>query len=163
MLQQLTHLAEEHLQGIDRNIPELIDLDSKSVAAMTSQTVVSTIMQQAKKGNIYALREMLSGVETDGSHDVIKQLQSPVTAQLQNKLNISSEGAGQLAAIALPIILNMLNAKVRNAQTGGVNIADALSGLKGNGGGILQSITGLLGGNSRSSKTINSILQNLIG
>lgn len=163
MLQQLFNLAEEHLQGIDRNIPELIDLDSKSVSSMTSQTVVNTIMQQAKKGNVHALREMLSGVDTDASHDVIRQLQAPVTAQLQNKLNISSEGAGQLAAMALPIILNMLNAKVRNAQHGGLNINDALSALNGRGGGILQSITGLLGGNNKSNKTINSILQNLIG
>ncbi len=163
MLQQLLHLVEEHLQGIDRNVPELRDLDSKSISSMTSQTVVNTIMQQAKKGNTFALREMLSGVDTDASHDVIKQLQGPVTTQLQNKLNISSEGAGHLATMALPIILNMLNSKVKTAQHQGINIQDALEALNGKGGGILQSITGLLGGNNKSNKTINSILQNLIG
>lgn len=162
MIQQLLNLAEEHLQGIERNIPELMDLDSKSVSAMTSQTVVNTIMQQAKKGNVNGLREMLSGADTDANHDSIKQLQGSVTAQLQNKLNISEQGAGQLATIALPIIMNMLNAKVRNAQSGGLNINDALKALNGNGGGILQSITGLLGGNKKGNKTINSILQNLM-
>lgn len=163
MLTQLLSLAEEHLQGIGRGIPELIDLDSQEVSSVTSQTVVNTIMQQARKGNIYALREMLSGAETAPDHEVINRMQMPVKSQLQSRLNISGDAAEKLTAMALPIILNMLNAKVKTAQHGGLNINDALSALNGRGGGLLQSFTGLLGGNNKSNRTINSILQNLIG
>lgn len=163
MLNQLQNLAEEHLQGIGRGIPELIDLDSQEVSSVTSQTVINTIMQQARKGNIYALREMLSGSETAANHDSIRRLQTPVMSQLQSRLNISAGSAEQLTTIALPIILNMLNAKVKTAQHGGFNINEALSALNGKGGGLMQMLSGLLGGNNRSNRTINSILQNLIG
>lgn len=49
MLNQLFNLAQEHLGGISRDIPELTDLDSKQVSSITSQTVVNTILQQAKR------------------------------------------------------------------------------------------------------------------
>lgn len=163
MITQLLTLAEEHLHGISRNIPELVDIDSDEVSSVTSQTVVNTIMQQARKGNVYALREMLSGVETDPDHAVIQKLQTPVVSQLQSRLNISSDTAQQLAAQALPVIMNMLNTKVKSAQHGGLNIHDALSALNGKGNGLLGGLFGLLGGNTKSNRTINNILQNLIG
>lgn len=76
MLNQLFNLAQEHLGGISRDIPELTDLDSKQVSSITSQTVVNTILQQAKKGNMGSLKEMLSGDNTDQNNQVVQQLQA---------------------------------------------------------------------------------------
>lgn len=162
MIAQLLNLAEDHLHGISHNIPELNDLDSNQVTSVTSETVVNTIVQQARKGNVDALREMLSGSETAKDHEVIRQLENPVINQLQSKLNISDQTAKQLAVIALPVVMNLLNGKVKHAQTGGFDINDAIRGLNGN-SGMLKGVFNLFGGNKSSTKTINSILQNLIG
>jgi len=161
MLTQLLNLAETHLNGVDREIPDLLDLDSKSVSSVTSQTVINTIMQQARKGNVGGLREMLSGSETTSDHLSIERLKGPVATQLQNRLNISGDTAAQLAAMALPVIMNMLNHKVQSAQSGGLNIHDAIGQMSGKGGGLMNVVSGLLNSN-RNNKTINSILQNLI-
>lgn len=50
MFDQLLNIAQENLGGITRNIPGLNDLDSKQVSDVTSQTVINTILLQAKKG-----------------------------------------------------------------------------------------------------------------
>ena len=162
MLNQLLKMAQENLGGISRDIPELTDLDSKQVSSITSQTVVNTILQQAKKGNMGSLREMLSGADTGTDNQVVQQLQSSVTTQLQSKLNISGQSAQQLAVMALPIIMNMLNGKVKNAQSSGFDINSALNGLKSQKGGLLNGILGMLGSNNKNGKLINNIISQLI-
>ncbi len=158
MLNQLLEMAQNHLDGISRDIPELTDVDSKQITSITSKTVVDTILQQAKKGNMGSLREMLSGADTDNQSDVLQQLKGPVVNQLQSKLNISGQSAQQLAVMALPIIMNMLNGKVNAAKTNGFDINNALQGLSQNKGGFLNSILGMFGGNNQNSKMINNII-----
>ena len=155
MLNQLLEMAQKHLDGISRDIPELTDVDSKQITSITSKTVVDTIMQGS-------LREMLSGADTDNQNDVLQQLQGPVVNQLQSKLNISGQSAQQLAVMALPIIMNMLNGKVNAAKTNGFDINNALQGLSQNKGGLLNSILGMFGGNNQNSKMINNIITQLI-
>lgn len=162
MLNQLLDLAQEHLGGISRDIPELTDLDSKQVSSVTSQTVVNTILQQAKKGNMGSLKEMLSGDNTDQNNQVVQQLQGPIMTQLQSKLNISGQSAQQLAVLALPIIMNMLNGKVKNAQSSGFDVNNALNTIVTNKGGMLNGLLGLFGGNNKNSKMINNIISQLI-
>lgn len=162
MFDQLLKIAQENLGGITRNIPGLNDLDSKQVSDVTSQTVIDTILQQAKKGNIHSLKEMLSGADTPQENEVIDNLKGPVTNQLQNKLNISDQSAKQLAIMALPIIMNMLNSKVRDAQNTGFDINAELNSLNGKGAGMLNSILGLFGGNNGNNKVINNLLERLI-
>jgi hypothetical protein len=108
------------------------------------------------------LREMLSGADTGTDNQVVQQLQSSVTTQLQSKLNISGQSAQQLAVMALPIIMNMLNGKVKNAQSSGFDINSALNGLKSQKGGLLNGILGMLGSNNKNGKLINNIISQLI-
>ncbi len=162
MFDQLLTIAQENLGGITRNIPGLNDLDSKQVSDVTSQTVINTILLQAKKGDINSLKEMLSGTDTSHDNEVVNSLKGSVTNQLQNKLNISDQSAQQLAIMALPIIMNMLNGKVRNAQNTGLDINSELNPLNGRGGGMFNSLLGLFGGNNGNTKVINNILQRLM-
>ena len=162
MFDQLLTIAQENLGGITRNIPGLNDLDSKQVSDVTSQTVINTILLQAKKGDINSLKEMLSGTDTSHDNEVVNSLKGSVTNQLQNKLNISDQSAQQLAIMALPIIMNMLNGKVRNAQNTGLDINSELNSLNGRGGGRFNSLLGLFGGNNGNTKVINNILQRLM-
>ncbi len=162
MLEQLIKIAQERLDGISRKIPELNDLDGKQVTEVTSQTLINTIIQQAKKGDFSSLREMLSGNETGENDKVIDQLKDPVSNQLQNKLNISNISAKQLAIIALPIIMNMLNKRVQNAKSGGYNVNDEMNNLNGKRGGLLNSLMSMFGAKDNNSRLIDNILKNLI-
>ncbi len=162
MFNELLELAGKNLNGISKDIPELTDLDSHQVSSITSKTVVNTILQQAKKGNLGSLKEMLSGTETANGNQVVAGLQNSVTTQLQSKLNISGQSAQQLAVMALPIIMNMLNSKVKTAQNDGVDINSALNKISSKKGGLISSVLGMFGGNNQNSKMINNILQQLI-
>ena len=162
MLEQLIKMAQERLGGISRDVPELNDLDSKQVTDVTAYTLINNIFLQAKKGNFAPFREMLSGVETTDSHKAVDQLKDPVSTQLQNKLNISNVSAKQLAIIALPIIMNMLNKRVQNAKSGGFNVDDEMNKMNGKSGGILSNLLNMFGGNNQNSNKINTILKNLI-
>ena len=162
MFDQLLNIAQENLGGITRNIPGLNDLDSKQVSDVTSQTVINTILLQAKKGDVNPLKEMLSGIDTGHDNDIINSLKGSVTNQLQNKLNISNQSAQQLAIMALPIIMNMLNGKVRNAQNSGFDINSEINSMQGKGGGMLNSILSLFGGNNGNNRVINNLLQRLM-
>ncbi len=162
MFDQLLNIAQENLGGITRNIPGLNDLDSKQVSDVTSQTVINTILLQAKKGDVNPLKKMLSGIDTGHDNDIINALKGSVTNQLQNKLNISNQSAQQLAIMALPIIMNMLNGKVRNAQNSGFDINSEINSMQGKGGGMLNYILGLFGGNNGNNRVINNLLQRLM-
>ena len=81
MFDQLLTIAQENLGGITRNIPGLNDLDSKQVSDVTSQTVINTILLQAKKGDINSLKEMLSGTDTSHDNEVVNSLKGSVTNQ----------------------------------------------------------------------------------
>lgn len=162
MLNQLLELASNNLNGISKGIPELTDLDSQQVSSITSKTVVNTILEQAKKGNLGSLKEMLSGNETENGNETVKGLQNSVTNQLQSKLNISGQSAQQLAIMALPIIMNMMNSKVKNAQNGGFDINSALNNISSKKGGLISSVLGMLGGKNQNSKMINNIIQQLV-
>lgn len=162
MLNQLFEIARTNLNGISKDIPELIDLDSNQVSSITSKTVVDTILHQAKKGNIDSLREMLSGLDTSHGNDVVKGLESSVTSQLQTKLNISGQSAQQLAVMALPIIMNMLNSKVNSAQSNGFDINKSLNALTTRKSGLISGILSMVTGNNQNTKAINSVIQQLI-
>lgn len=162
MLDQLIKIAQENLSGISRNIPELNDLDSKQVTDITSQTVVGMIMQQARKGNVGSLREMLSGKSTTDDHISITRLKDPVIKELMGRLNISEDSAAQLAMMALPVIMNMLNNNVQHAQTGGADIHSSLNTIKGTGNGLIDGILNVFGRSNQNTKLINGILQTLI-
>jgi len=162
MVNELLELASKNLNGISKDIPELTDLDSHQVSSITSTTVVNTILQLAKKGNVGSLKEMLSGNDTLNGNEEVKGLQTSVSSQLQSKLNISGQSAQQLAVMALPIIMNMLNSKVKTSQNEGFDINSALNTISAKKGGLINSVLGMLGGNNQNSKMINSILQQLI-
>ncbi len=162
MLEQLLKIAQENMQGISRSFPELNDLDSKEVTEVTSQTIVNMIMQQARKGDVHSLQEMLSGKPTGNDHAVIHRLKDPLVNQLQSRLNITQQSAEGLALIALPIIMNMLNHKVQDAKTGGIDIHNSISSIRSNGKGIVNEIVSLFGTRNQNSKRIDGILESLM-
>lgn len=179
MLEQLLEMAQSQLGNQFTEDPEVDNNIVPQASQVASSSVLNAIMDQVKGGNISAITEMLSGSQTDASHPEVQNLVPGVANNLMSQLGIGSSQAQGLAGKAIPVILNMLNGKVQNAQSqGGFDVASLLGQLTGGGaqqqnsgaGGILSSLAGsLLGGGGNNSggglqsTIINGVLGKLLG
>lgn len=147
MFEQLMSMAQSHL---GENLPNQqalqgLGVNTQDVAGVTSQAVLDTLMQQLQSGDMSGIQEMLSGADTTPDSPAVNGLMPNVTSQLSNQLNLSPGMAQTIAAIAIPLILNMLNGRVNQAQQGGMDVGGMLGGLLGGGGGSMGAGGGLLG------------------
>jgi hypothetical protein len=150
MLDSLIDLAKENLTGVVNSQPELQNRDAQETAQVTGQTILEELTHQAQSGETLGIMEMLSGSQTNSGHPAVNSMLPGVVAKLASRLGISEGTARTLAMAAIPMILNMMNGQVNQAQKGGLDIGSMLGGLMGGGG--LAGLGGLLGGNSGSSK-----------
>jgi hypothetical protein len=152
MLDNLIDLAKDHLSGVVTNQPELQNRDTQETARITGQTVLEELMGQAQGGNTSGLMEMLSGQQTTAANPVVSGMIPNVAVKLASRLGISEGTARTLAMVAVPVIMNMMNGQVDQAQKGGLDIGGMLGGLLGGGG--LSGLGGLgnLGGMGNNKK-----------
>lgn len=177
MLEQLLEMAQSQLGNQFTEDPEVDNNIVPQASQVASSSVLNAIMDQVKGGNISAITEMLSGGQTDANNPEVQNLVPGVANNLMSQLGIGSDQAQGLAGKAIPVIMNMLNGKVQNAQSqGGFDVASLLGQLTGGGaqqnsggGGILSSLAGsLLGGGGNSggglqSTIINGVIGKLLG
>lgn len=149
MLDSLIDLAKDQLTGVVNNQPELQNRDTQETARITGQTVLEELTNQAQSGNTSGLMEMLSGGQTTTANPVVSSMIPGVVGKLATRLGISENTARTLAMAAIPVIMNMMNGQVNQAQKGGLDIGGMLGGLMGAGG--LSGLGGLgnLGGNNK--------------
>ncbi|MFN0275270.1 MAG: hypothetical protein ACKVPJ_05970 [Chitinophagales bacterium] len=163
MLEQLLKLAQENLAGLSHNIPDAQKIEPDKMNGITSQTIISTIMQQMKGGNLDVVKELFSGNHTADDATIVNSLKTPVAENLMSKLGLSKNSAQQLALMAIPIVMNMLNGRVKNAQNSGLNVNDMLNQLNNkSGGGLVNSIMSMFGGGNKNMKIINQLLNGLM-
>lgn len=164
MLDQLLKLAQENLGGISHNIPDVQNIQPDKLNGIASQTIINTIMQQMKGGNLDMVKELFSGNHTTDDSTIVNALKNPVANNLMNKLGISGNSAQQLALMAIPIVLNMLNGRVKNAQNSGLDVSGLLNQLSNKGsGGFLNTILSMFGGGgSGNTKIISQLLNGLM-
>jgi hypothetical protein len=166
MLDQLLDLAKSHLGEQFHADPEVDNEIAPNAAEAASSSIITTIMDQVKGGNLGAITEMLSGGNTDASHPEVQNLMPNVASNLASQLGIGQDAANGIAGKALPLIMNMLNGKVKSAQNeGGLDVAGLLGqlagGAQGGGGGMLSNLVGsVLGG---SGGGIGSLVGKLLG
>jgi hypothetical protein len=146
MLDSLIDLAKDHLSGVVNNQPELQNRDPQETARITGETVLEDLMGQAQTGNTSGIMEMLSGQQTSATSPLVSGMIPGIAAKLAGRLGISEGTARTLAAAAIPLIMNMMNGQVNQAQKGGLDIGSMIGGLMGGGG--LSGLDGLgnLGG-----------------
>ena len=96
--------------------------------------------------------EMLSGQQTTAASPLISGMIPGIAAKLAGRLGISEGTARTLASVAIPVIMNMMNGQVNQAQKGGLDIGSMIGGLMGGGG--LAGLGGLgnLGGQGGKPK-----------
>src|SRR3546814_18411829 len=87
---------------------------------------------------------MLSGNETDPANPAANQFVPKVAENLASRLGSSPEMAQKIAVMAIPLIMNMLNGKVKDAKDKGIDVGDLLGSLAGGGQG--GGLPGKLGG-----------------
>jgi hypothetical protein len=81
-----------------------------------------------------------------------------IAAKLAGRLGISEGTARTLAAAAIPVIMNMMNGQVNQAQKGGLDIGSMIGGLMGGGAcrawaGWVASATWAARATTRKAKT----------
>ena len=154
MLEQLMSLAQSQLGSQFDNNPQLqqLGVNPQQAAGVVSESVMESLMQQLQSGDFSGVQEMLSGQDTTPDNPAVNGLMPNVASQLGSKLNLSPGTAQMIASIAIPLIMNMLNGRVNQAQQGGMDIGGLLGGLMGGGqqsagGGLLGSVLGgMMGG-----------------
>ena len=150
MLDKLLQLADgplrEMLSGVDKDKA----IDS---AHVVEESVFETLKKQVASGDLSAVREMFSGRETDPSSPVVNNLKGDVSHSLMDKLGIDSKTAMTMAAMAIPLLMNMFNKKVNDAPQKNEDIQSSIAdSLKGGGGSGVGDILGSLLGGSKDGK-----------
>jgi len=136
-------------------------------ASSAGGSIINCIMDQVKGGNLSAITEMVSGKETDASHPMVNNLTPGVTQNLMSQLGLSQGEAKGLASKAIPVVLNMLNGKVKEVGQSGIDIQGLIGqlagGQKGERGNMLNSVLSILGGSGGTGCGLASLLVKLLG
>lgn len=148
MLEQLLQMADGPLQ--DYLAKSGVQGQAGSAKAI-QETLGSLLTQQAKNGNLDAVKEMFSGSQTAADSPVVANLSGEMVSSLSSKLGIDSKQAMSMVMAALPMLMNFFNQKVNDAPQANNDIMDsianAVSGKGGAGAGdILGSLLGGSGG-----------------
>ena len=170
MFEQLMQMAQSHLGGNMGSHPELrqAGVDPQQVAGVASESILQSLNQQVQAGDYSSVQEMLSGMDTSPDSPAVNGLMPNVTSQLSNRLGLSPGAAQAIAAIAIPLIMNMLNNRVNQSRQGGTDIGGLLGGLLGGGntgggglGGLLGSVLG--GGQATPQRSTSGSAQDMLG
>lgn len=148
MLEKLLEQAKSQLIPSLISDPEIDNAQASQIAEVSGDTVINSLLGQARSGDFSGIQELLSGNDTDQASPAVNSLIPQLTENLASRLGISPQLAQSISAKVIPLIMNMLNGKVRNAQSSGVDIGGMLGGLmsgSGQGGGNGQAGGGLLG------------------
>ena len=156
MLDKLLKLADAPLQemlaGLDR------DKASES-AHVVEGSIFETLKKQVASGDLSTVKEMFSGVDTDASNPVVKNLEGEVSHSLMDKLGIDSNTAMAMAVAAIPMLMNIFNKKVNDAPQANEDImssiADSLKGGRGS-ENILGSLLG--GGDGKGGMDLGGLI-----
>ncbi|HEY9560066.1 MAG TPA: DUF937 domain-containing protein [Anseongella sp.] len=157
MLDKLVELAKGQLLPSLIDDPDVDNAQAEEIARVSGDSVINSLMEQAKGGDLSGLQEMLSGNETDPANPAANQFVPKVAENLASRLGLSPEMAQKIAVMAIPLIMNMLNGKVKDAKDKGIDVGDLLGSLAGGGqgGGLIGKLGGLFGGKKTAAGGAN--------
>jgi len=173
MFDQILKMATAKLGETLTANPDVPNEQVPQLSQEAGNTILNTITEQLKSGNLGGITEMLSGQETTTNSPVVGGITNSVVSNLVEKLGLSPAMAQTVATAAVPMVMNMFNDKVNEKnEEGGVDIASmlsgALSGGQQDGGGLLGGVLGnMLGGNKQDNKSggqdvLSAILGNFL-
>lgn len=171
MLDQLMQLAQTNISQALQGNAQIPSEQHEQIASTAGESIIQTIMQQVGGGDMSGIMEMLNGKDTDANNPVAQSFSNGIIQNLVEKNGLSSGAAQSIATMIIPIAMNMLNGKVSEAQSGGIDIASVLSNFTGGGnassnsanmvGGLLNNFLG--GDKNSASNNAASGITNLLG
>jgi hypothetical protein len=151
MIDQLINLAKGQVGSALAGNPGVSQVEGKNQSEAIGMSVLDAVKKQAGAGNTGILKEMLSGKPTSADAPAVQSLLPDVVTNLTSRLGISPQVAQSIAMAAIPMVMNMMNKDVSQAQ-------------QGKSGGVLGSILGsgglgsILGGNSDKGGGLGGML-----
>src|SRR3546814_7335128 len=97
MLDKLVELAKGQLLPSLIDDPDVDNAQAEEIARVSGDSVINSLMEQAKGGDLSGLQEMLSGNETDPAYPAATQFVPKVADTLASRLGLSPEMAPQIA------------------------------------------------------------------
>lgn len=139
MLDQLLNGEHNQLFDIVKNFSGVENHQNEAATTVVKESIIDTLTQQAKSGDLSSIQAMFSGTQTDANSPVAAGLSGNIVQNLIGKLGISPSTAQSLTQQILPVVLNMFNNKSGQAQNGGLDIASIIGqtlGGQGNSGSV---------------------------
>ncbi|MFN8437690.1 MAG: DUF937 domain-containing protein [Cytophagales bacterium] len=159
MLEQLLNSEQGNLFDLVKNFQGIDNQHNEAATNIVKDTIVSSLSNQAKSGDLSGILEMFSGSQTNGINNAASSMSNDIVSNLVSKLGINPSQASGFVQMAMPIIMNMFNNKVQNAKSSGFDVASLIGQFAGgnSGSGIdAGSVSSLIsmftnGGNSSSN------------
>lgn len=149
MLDQLLNGEHNQLFDIVKNFSGIESHQNEAATTVVKESIIDTLTQQAKSGDMSSIQAMFSGSHTDANAPFASVLSSNIVQNLIGKLGISPSTAQSLVQQILPVILNMFNSKASQAKNSGLDIAGIIGQTLGeNGNSGVDSLLSLFNNNS---------------
>ncbi|MDL2215356.1 hypothetical protein LJC00_04125 [Dysgonomonas sp. OttesenSCG-928-M03] len=135
-----------------------IPADKKDAAVeTTTSSILEGLKDQLIPDNLTEVMNMFSGnspVSNFGNSVMVQGVQSTVSSALTNKVGLNSALATTIASTVVPAVISLFTKKVGDKDEPGFNVESLIAAITGNkgggsqsGGGILDMLGGLFGGN----------------
>jgi len=132
MLDQLLNLAKNHLADQFFADPDVDNQIAEQSANVAGDSIINSIMDMAKGGQLNGILNMLSGNQTSSNSPIVNMIMPGVVNTLAQKLGVNPNIAQMLASKAVPLVMNMLNGKVNRAEhNSGMDIAGLITNMLG--------------------------------
>ncbi len=157
MLDNILELVKDQVLPAIAGNNEIPAEKKDAAVETTTSSILEGLKDQLIPDNLTEVMNMFGGnspVSNFGNSAMIQGVQSTVSSALTNKVGLNSTLATTIAATVVPAVISLFTKKVGDDNEPGFNIESliaAITGGKGgnsqSGGGILDMLGGLFGGN----------------
>jgi len=133
-------LADELVQKRDMN-----EREASAAADATGRGFVDLVKAQLQAKDHTAVDEALSGQNTEATNAAVHNLVDPLTDHVRDRTGMDRNSAHGVVTTLLPVIFNMFNDPVREAQQKGIDLKALVKQVAGGGG--MAALAGLGMGN----------------
>jgi uncharacterized protein YidB (DUF937 family) len=152
MFEQLMDLVKQNSQEAIVNNPAVPNEQNDAVVQTASSSIMSTLQGLLSSGGASSVLNLFNqNNQADiSNHPVTQAASSNLISTLMSKFGISSDKAGGIASMLLPMVMSKLVNKTNDSNDGSFNIQGIFNSLSGGktGGMDIGSLVSQFGGNA---------------